>query len=688
MSNDDDASSSSASSLSSNNIIASPVQCWPDNVVVQVTPELIADAHVLWNTYGGEKATAQSVWIQAHDPPRCLVEALALQIADFHLQGTPYAGVEIWVQYRSSSSSSSSSSFANQHGLEFHFDKDEQAAKQNIWKHPVVGTATYLTTGGAPLVVFATASQETVEEEVDDDKNNDEANKKDKGEASREETNGDSSDRHVPKKAKLEEEEDDEDQDNVKSQITRTAADDNDQTSSASSVADATEESEHNPDYAWICYPQKGRHVAFAGNLLHGVVPELVFDAAAADDDAATASTVDRLSLLVNIWLDHKPAGLQCISDKVLQQLHKHDDTTMTSTTATLETPIQALEPIELIAMENEPLTPLQEHNPGDTAPLPFQTLQKLVKESTTTTPFVQVSYNNSIATSSPVQEEPAESTVSNTNEAWKVLDQYLNDDSHNWQKPVRQSCPKCGASRSLYCYDCCCLVGEEDQLTSLPQGRIRMPCAVDMILDDRRAVATGIHALIMLERNHKDEDNYDGNDNTRKYRLFDQVKGDGIPDYTMSTGEGTFLLFPSETSMSLSTVAAQVRRLVLVDCKWTKSHICQDARLANLPCVHLDHPPAESYFWRWHNAGAGRLCTLEALYLAAWQVAVHQGWTHTECHALVNLFWVFRQQRAVIIHKYQNGQGHKTIPHLPFSQDAKACARKLREKQNPKTAS
>ena len=129
-----------------------PVQCWED--AVTVTDALVRDAHTLWNNYGGDKTVAKSFWVDSDAEPRCLLEFVALEMADFHLQGAEYAGVEIWTQFRASN--------APNRGLEFHFDKDERlaAASEKIWKHPVVGTATYLTTGGAPLVVFATASPE------------------------------------------------------------------------------------------------------------------------------------------------------------------------------------------------------------------------------------------------------------------------------------------------------------------------------------------------------------------------------------------------------------------------------------------------------------------------------------------------------------------------------------------------
>ena len=191
-----------------------PVQCWDDAVVIHGS--LVRDAKLLWETYGGDQSTAKSFWLDADAEPSCQLEALALEIADFHLQGADYAGVEIWTQFRTKNSG----------GLGFHFDKDEQAAlKDNAWKHPVVGTATYLTSGGAPLVVFATASPEGDEESHQE------------GGSSGSETKQ-SSVYESTKKPKTGNE--------------------------TSLLAEDNADSEDQVSRAWVCYPSKGRHVAFA----------------------------------------------------------------------------------------------------------------------------------------------------------------------------------------------------------------------------------------------------------------------------------------------------------------------------------------------------------------------------------------------------------------------------------------
>ena len=276
------------------------------------------------------------------------------------------------------------------------------------------------------------------------------------------------------------------------------------------------------------------------------------------------------------------------------------------------------------------------------------------------------------------VDEDPLtliDDSLKEPDEAFQLLQQFLERCEGTFQEPRRCECPSCGASRSIYCYDCCEVLLPMDQR---PDGlqELSLPFSVDFVLDDRRASATGVQAVSVLKQitNGKNV-----------YRLLDQsvttVDGEGIPDY--SAMEGAYFLFPSDTSVSLSSVASQVRHLVVLDCKWSKSHLRKDPRLLSLPKVHLDSQPQESFYWRWHNSGKGMLSTIEALYFAAWQVAEQNSWTLEQRRPLVNLCWVFGVQRAVIRRQYEIGNGHSIIPYFPFTEDGKECARKLRNKED-----
>jgi len=146
--------------------------------------------------------------------------------------------------------------------------------------------------------------------------------------------------------------------------------------------------------------------------------------------------------------------------------------------------------------------------------------------------------------------------------------------------------------------------------------------------------------------------DNDSGNNNSE-----DSLSAATVPD-----DEGTYVLFPQEgKSVPISSVAHKIKRLIVLDIKWTRSYnvrlfsadhhktaaaaaatttttvlagggektttttarINPLSPLEDLPFVHLEFPPQKSHFWRWHNRGDGMLSTIEAIYFAAREVAV-----------------------------------------------------------------
>jgi len=220
------------------------VECFEN--AVNNTESLCKDVKLLWDQYGGSRDNAKSFWVPYSSEPRCLLEATALQIGKFHLQDFEFSGVEFWAQYRSSND-----------GLGFHFDKDEHAAREeNLWKHPTVATATYLSNEGAPLVVFETHSAEDIEE------NDTESHLED-------------------------------------------------------TLICLGENDPSNPPQAWVIFPRQGRHVVFSGGLLHGVASELtIADPATKRDNAQNEG---RLSFLVNVWLDHKPKEIEQLPDEKIR---------------------------------------------------------------------------------------------------------------------------------------------------------------------------------------------------------------------------------------------------------------------------------------------------------------------------------------------------------------------------------
>lgn len=222
---------------------------------------LEAEGRALWDAAGGPEEEARTFFIKLSDKPRCGLERLALSIVRAHYP-TPrlrreVVGAEFWVQLRSSGDG------PTKQGLEFHYDKDEIAVQAwDIWSHPELATATYLTGGGAPLVVFSTKS-------------------KDDGCTTSEEEGGETG-------------------------------------------QEANSDSAPSPENAWVCFPRMARHVAFHGGMLHGVPQELLTlgDAQRATPMVAP-QPYTRLSFLVNVWTSHRPERVCRLPKQIAERLSR-----------------------------------------------------------------------------------------------------------------------------------------------------------------------------------------------------------------------------------------------------------------------------------------------------------------------------------------------------------------------------
>jgi len=125
------------------------VSCWDDTLAAGSIPRLLQDAKTLWDLYGGGGSqSAKTFWIGRKKKPRCLLEATALQIAESHMEGDAFRGVEFWTRWHGSDEE------VDKKLNEFHTDHDVVAFhSKGLWTHPAVATATYLTSIGAPLVI-------------------------------------------------------------------------------------------------------------------------------------------------------------------------------------------------------------------------------------------------------------------------------------------------------------------------------------------------------------------------------------------------------------------------------------------------------------------------------------------------------------------------------------------------------
>ena len=95
-----------------------------------------------------EAVVGDTYWLEPQDVPRCALERFALDVLHAHAKDVdrPVVGVEWWVQCRSSD---------GQPTIRLHWDSDEQYTRRT-GEHlpPWLATVTYLTSCGAPTVVF------------------------------------------------------------------------------------------------------------------------------------------------------------------------------------------------------------------------------------------------------------------------------------------------------------------------------------------------------------------------------------------------------------------------------------------------------------------------------------------------------------------------------------------------------
>jgi len=258
-----------------------------------------------------------------------------------------------------------------------------------------------------------------------------------------------------------------------------------------------------------------------------------------------------------------------------------------------------------------------------------------------------------------------------------------------SWQ---RKEC--CGTSRYLYCPNCYrLLVPKMDWPTAVQDGSCQLPFQLDILLEDNKAIATGVHVKCLLDaawemHNNQQQDDSEAISESNVKIFNSETRGlDAPPNESNSYPDGTYMLFPGPDSIPLSQLlqddTVSVRKLVVLDCKWTRSSARLHPQLASLPKVSLCQPQIQSYFWRWHNEGAGMLCTVEAIYFAAWQITARMGWTLQERKArLLSLLWIFRYQRSLIQRKHANNQVQSVNPYPPYTEQAKEFARELRRKQ------
>jgi len=178
-------------------------------------------------------------------------------------------------------------------------------------------------------------------------------------------------------------------------------------------------------------------------------------------------------------------------------------------------------------------------------------------------------------------------------------IDSYLREceTTFSTSKPApRIEC--CGKNQRIYCNSCGKAFNSSTNPT-LPSP----PFEIEVIRHDKADQATGIQLKALDVASVVDYSSDDENNNPQK-------------TYDENT---TYILFPSASSQPITdpSVSANIKKLLVFDCKWTKSISLQSPAFKNLKHVKLGNPPPESRYWRWHNGDPGFLCTVEATVVA-----------------------------------------------------------------------
>ena len=252
---------------------------WDHVIPASALPQLVADCARAYlkvkTTTRHSKITYETnatYWVGADAAPQTAIEQLVLDIFRFHTRGhagefnVARSGAEWWTQV-----------VDEEREIGFHWDRDyELQREQGLCVHPHLGTVTYLTgVGGAPTVVLPAASPLDAQDVV-------------------------SACRSQPLRC------------------------------------------------AHACWPVQGRHLTFDGRLLHGApavfaarsVPSPpapqnaragankrrrsaaeAGDGSGGDGDGGNDASPKRVTLLVNVWLNHIPSGADPLHDAVKEQV-------------------------------------------------------------------------------------------------------------------------------------------------------------------------------------------------------------------------------------------------------------------------------------------------------------------------------------------------------------------------------
>jgi hypothetical protein len=163
-----------------------------------------------------------------------------------------------------------------------------------------------------------------------------------------------------------------------------------------------------------------------------------------------------------------------------------------------------------------------------------------------------------------------------------------------------RQPCPKCKRSYQFYCPVCYVPVGTPEDV-AVPE--LALPVQVHVWFHDKAKKSTAPHAKVLARGDVE--------------IIPLPVNAEVNPQPATYTRENTVVVYPTPDADTMTDLPREalegIRNMVFIDSPWQKAPaILQDPALAGLRCVKLAKPPLESSFWRYHQAGAGCVSTIE----------------------------------------------------------------------------
>jgi DTW domain-containing protein YfiP len=188
-----------------------------------------------------------------------------------------------------------------------------------------------------------------------------------------------------------------------------------------------------------------------------------------------------------------------------------------------------------------------------------------------------------------------------------------------------RALCPRCGASRCLYCHTCVLPLSP-----LLP--RVELPFNVWVLThcQQNESTATGVHLAVLAPR----------------VRL---LAVEDLPELCRDTA---VVLYPEDSATPADEVdVASIRDVVVIDSKWGQARgVLLSPALAGVRRVRLGS--YRTSYWRYHTRGVPEdgLCTVEAVFFLCRSLHAKAHAGGQACHCFDDLLYIFSVLHARVL--------------------------------------